>query len=158
MPIANGRRQRRWWSGMTLSLMALALALASGACFGGDDDFLGDEGTTTPTATFTRTPGPTATGTPTGTGTPAATVSPTGTATPSVSITQVEPFQITVTEAVNIRATPSTNADVVGTIFAAETRQVIGEARGEEAQAGEGNLWYALEGGGFVYAPFVQRA
>lgn len=156
MSIGSGRRPYggRWGGAASLSVLLLALAFASGACFG-DGDFLGERETPTPTPAFTGTPGPTVTGTPTGTGTP--TVSPTATSTPSVNVSPVTPFEITVKEAVNIRAAPSTNAAVLGAIFPGEKKKVIGEARGEEAQAGQGDLWYALEGSGFVYAPFVVK-
>jgi hypothetical protein len=85
--------------------------------------------------------------------TPAAT---TPTPTP-VAVTPVTPFEITVSEAVNIRAAPTTEATVLGAIFPGERRRVVGEARGQEVEAGRGNVWYAIEGGGFVYSPLVQR-
>lgn len=158
---SGGRLQGgRWMRMVAMSVSLLALALAGLACFDGDGGFLGEEETPSPTAAITGTPGPTITATPTATGTATATVSPTptATATPSVNITPVEPFEITVKEAVNIRSTPSVRPDnVVGAIFPGERKKVIGEARGEEALSGQGDLWYALEGGGFVYAPLVEK-
>ncbi len=91
--------------------------------------------------------------------TPAATIpTPTPRPTPTpVPVTPVTPFEITVSEAVNIRAAPTTEAAVLGAIFPGERRRVVGEARGQEVEAGRGNVWYAIEGGGFVYSPLVQR-
>ena len=153
MSIGSDRRPyRRWGGAAALSVLLLALAVAGAACFG-DGNFLGDQETSTPTPTSTGTPGPTGTGTPTATVSPTATI----TATPSVSVTPVTPFEITVKEAVNIRAAPSTNAALLRAIFPGEKKKVIGEARGEEVEPGQGDLWYALEGGGFVYAPFVVK-
>jgi len=74
-----------------------------------------------------------------------------------VEVTSVAPFQITVKEAVNIRAAPNTEADILGGIFPGDTKTVIGEVHGQEAEPGQGDLWYALEDGGFVYAPFVEK-
>ncbi|GBD13398.1 hypothetical protein HRbin24_01426 [bacterium HR24] len=80
------------------------------------------------------------------------------TPTPSPApVTPVAPFEITVSEAVNVRAAPTTEASVLGAIYPGERRRVVGEARGQEVEAGRGNVWYAIEGGGFVYAPLVQR-
>lgn len=154
---SGGRPQGGRWMRMVAMSVSL-LALAGSACSGGDGGFLGEEETPTFTPAITGTPGPTITGTPTGTATATVSPTPTATATASVNITPVEPFEITVKEAVNIRSTPSVRPDnVVGAIFPGERKKVIGEARGEEAEAGQGDLWYALEGGGFVYAPLVEK-
>lgn len=81
---------------------------------------------------------------------------PSPTPTP-VAVTPVAPFEVTVSEAVNVRAAPTTEAAIVGAIYPGERRRVVGEALGQEVEAGRGNVWYAIEGGGFVYAPLVQR-
>jgi hypothetical protein len=75
-------------------------------------------------------------------------------------VTPVAPFEITVSlenSGLRIRETPSTNSDVIGAIYSGDKKRVTGEARGEEAEPGKGDLWYALEGGGFVYAPLTKK-
>ena len=158
------------------AVFILALALAGAACAGDGNDFLLDREPTrepsfsrTPTATVS--PGATLTPratTPPGTAVtpqattppPAATATPTATpaaTTPGVTVTPVASFKITVKAAVNIRTAPTTEAAILGGFFPGDTKTVIGEARGQEAEPGSGNLWYALEEGGFVYAPLVDK-
>ena len=158
----------RTWSrsrgGAAVAVFILALAFVAGAC-GGDGGFLLEEELTetpvfggTPVATPTPivlTPSDMeVTEVPEETAAPEA-EAPEATA-PPVDITPVAAFEISVIEAVNVRVAPSTEAEILEIIFPDETRTVIGEALGEEALPGEGDLWYALEGGGFVYAPVVE--
>lgn len=150
------------------ALLALAAAAALVlACGGGGDGILtGEEGSPTPTPTATepiseRTPVP---------GTPEASpgvVTPTATPAVEVVVTPVaEPFEITVEEATNVRDRPSTGEEstVLAIIFPGGRARVLGEARGEEAEQGEGDLWYQVELTqegitvvGFVYAPLVEK-
>jgi hypothetical protein len=156
---------RRLWVGV---MAALVLALVGVSCGDGGDFLLDEEPTETPF--FTRTPAVGLTVTPGPTITPGATTRPEATVTPeaampeattpSVEVTPVAGFEITVKEAVNIRAAPTTGADLIGgdsVIYPGHRRTVIGQARGEEVEEGSGDLWYALEDGGFVYAPFVEE-
>ncbi len=88
---------------------------------------------------------------------PSPSLSPTPATPTPVVATPVTPFEVTVAEAVNIRAAPTTQAAIVGAIYPGERRRVVGEAVGQEVEPGRGNVWYAIEGGGFVYSPLVQR-
>jgi hypothetical protein len=129
----------------------LALGLGMAAC--------GGQGPPEEVAAPPPSPQPTAavvTVVPTPLPTPTPRPSPSPTPTPA-AVTPVTPFEITVSEAVNIRAAPTTQAAILGAIFPGERRRVVGEARGQEVEPGRGNVWYAIEGGGFVYSPLVQR-
>ncbi|HXG36609.1 MAG TPA: hypothetical protein VNL15_06550 [Dehalococcoidia bacterium] len=59
----------------------------------------------------------------------------------------------------NIRSTPSvaSSDNVIGQIVPGDKREVTGQATGDEAEAGAGKTWYSLKGGGFVYAPLVEK-
>lgn len=149
----------------------LGLALLAWACEEGEKDLFIVE-TVTP---FLRSPE--AVGSPTVTVTPAIAETPPVTATPTpavaetptpteegspvaAQVTPVTPFEVTVSEAntgLRIREMPTTNAAILGAIYWGDKKKVIGEALGQEAEPGKGNLWYALEGGGFVYAPLVEK-
>lgn len=139
-------------------ILIITLALAWG-CGGGDG--LLDDGTS-PAASGTppifqrspvaRTPAPSGAAT-----TPAATSTPTGQA-PPVAVTPVTAFEITATEAVNIREAPATDSDVLGIIAPGDRKRVVAQALGQEVDAGTGNrIWYQLEEGGFVYSGLVQK-
>lgn len=144
---------------------AAALLLACGG--GGDGILIGDEGSPTPTATAPIFPTPGA-GTPrTSPGVVIPTATPAATPAGGVVVTPVaEPFEITVDEATNVRDRPSTGGEstVLAIIFPGGRAMVLGEASGEEAEPGEGDLWYQVELTqegttvvGFVYAPLVER-
>ena len=143
------------------SVVAAALVMACGG--GGDGILTGEEGSPTPTATEPIFPTPVS-------GTPEASpavVTPTATPAVEVEVTPVaEPFEITVDEAVNVRDRPSTGEEStpLAIIFPGGRAKVLGEARGEEAEPGEGDLWYQVELTqegttvlGFVYAPLVEK-
>ncbi|HXG42604.1 MAG TPA: SH3 domain-containing protein [Dehalococcoidia bacterium] len=136
---------------MRAGVILLALGLGLVACGG-----QGPPAESSPVATFPSAPPPT----PTVVVATVAPATPTPTPSPSptpVAVTPVTPFEITVSEAVNIRAAPTTQAAIVGAIYPGERRRVVGEAAGQEVEPGRGNVWYAVEGGGFVYSPLVQR-
>jgi hypothetical protein len=137
------------------------------ACGGSGEEFPPDgDGSPSPTGTV-----PTTDGTPTATPTPGSPTADTPTPadgttpTPAIDIVEVQPFDVTADEAVNVRDRPSTDAaTVIGGIFPGETATVIGEARGPEAIEGAGDLWYWVEFvrdgtpvRGFVYEPVVER-
>jgi hypothetical protein len=44
----------------------------------------------------------------------------------------------------------------MGAIYPGDKKRVTGEAQGEAVEPGN-NLWYALEGGGFIYAAFTKK-
>jgi len=146
-----------------LFLAITTLALLAWGC-DGNGGLLGDETTPSPSGTppiFQRSPvvptaSPAATGTP---ATGAATSTPTGqTPVANVAVTPVTAFEITVTEAVNIREAPATDSDVLGIIAPGDRKRVTGQALGQEVTAGSGNrIWYQLEEGGFVYSGLVQK-
>ncbi len=156
-----------------LPLFAVMLTLAA-ACFGGSSDEEGPTATPSPNSpVFQRqtptpgagspTPSPNATTTSpaAGTSTPAPT---SGATSPPVSVSPVsQQFQISVPAALNIRAKPSTAQDsqIVGAIYPGEKATVTAEAKGQEVEAGQGDLWYQVQtpGGvqGFVYAAFVTK-
>ena len=152
--------------------LAVAAALISGCGGGGPQRPLTEErGSPTPTVApiFQRSP---VAGTPAASpalspaATPlAATPTPTPATLPPVDVTPVaQPFQVTVSEAVNVRDRPSTEGAVVGSIYPGDKVTVVGEARGQEVELGKGDLWYQVEltrdGGtvrGFAYAPYVEK-
>ena len=149
-----------------LTLLIAVLTLLGWACGGGGGGgLLGGRTTPTPTGTpaiFQRSPvvtaSPTAAASPTGSpvASPTAAQSPV----PSANVTPVTPFEITVKEAVVIRSAPSDQAERISAdnvIYPGFKRKVIGETRGKPVDPAKGDLWYALEGGGFVYAPFVEK-
>ena len=156
--------------GLLLPLAGVAALIL--AC-GGDPDVVLDDSTPSPTETALSSPSPTPTGTSQaspGSGTPIPTPTPAATTTPvaTVDVTSVaEPFEIGVSTAnsgLRVRETPSTTGTILGAIFLGDTAIVLGEARGEEAQAGGGDLWYQVEltqdgvtFNGFVYAPLVEK-
>ena len=157
-----------------LVALAVTAALVFG-CGGGGGRFLTEEeGSPSPASTapiFQRSPLPSvAVGTPGAS--PAATPAPAPAAdvTPSVqvAVTPVaESFEVTVTAentGLRIRETPSTNGNILGAIYQGHKAKVLGEARGQEAEPGQGDLWYQVEitqDGtiirGFVYAPLVLK-
>ncbi len=146
----------RWpWRGAAAGL----LLLASMACGDGGPPLLSETRTPTPPgrASPIATPFPSPSPAPTGAATPTPTPTPSPAPAGNVPVTPVSPFEITVRDAVNVRAAPNTSAPLLGGIYPGERRRVIGEARGQEVEAGRGDLWYALEGGGFVYAPLVEK-
>ncbi len=154
-----------------LVALTVTAALVVG-CGGGGGRFLTEEeGSPSPAGTapiFQRSPLPTvALGTP-GASPGAATATPKPASPPPLSplpVTPVaQPFEVTVTEAVNIRDGPSTNGNILGAIYQGHKAKVLGEARGQEAEPGQGDLWYQVEitqDGtiirGFVYAPLVLK-
>ncbi len=72
-------------------------------------------------------------------------------------VTSVTPFQITVDDSANLRASPTTESSIVATMSAGDEATVTGQVRGE--LVGEGNdLWYQLEDGSFVYSGTVTKA
>ncbi|MEE8385521.1 MAG: SH3 domain-containing protein [Dehalococcoidia bacterium] len=72
-------------------------------------------------------------------------------------VTSVTPFQITVDDSANLRASPTTESGIVATMGAGDEATVTGQVRGE--LVGEGNdLWYQLEDGSFVYSGTVTKA
>ena len=162
--------------GAMLLLAGMAALLV--ACGGGGERSLSDDRTSpSPSGTspiFQRSPvagsptrgaGGSPTASPAGTQ-PAPTATTAETTAPEVNVTPVsEPFEITVDEAVNIRSRPSTTAEPpVGAIYQGQKAKVVGEARGQEAEPGKGDLWYQVELtqngstiSGFVYSPLVKK-
>lgn len=152
----------------TALLLLLPLATILALACGGDDSDGDDETTPTPTATSsqpaeTSPPADTPSMTPAVTRSPTPVSSPSPTPTPQVDVTPVEPFEVRSTEAINLRTLPSTNGDLIATIFPGETARVTGEAIGEAVEAGDAT-WYRVEfmSGettvtGFLYAPYVVR-
>ena len=74
----------------------------------------------------------------------------------SVEVTAVEPFQVTSEDSTNLRAGPSTDDAVVGTLEAGDKATVTGQASGEAVTEGN-DAWYQLEDGSFVYSGAVQE-
>lgn len=156
--------------GLLLPLAGVAALIL--AC-GGDPEVVLDDSTPSPTETAFASPSPTPTSTSQaspGSATPTPTPTPAATATPVivVDVTPVaEPFEIGVSVAnsgLRVRETPSTSGTILGAIFVGDTAMVLGEARGEEAESGGGDLWYQVEltqdgvtVSGFVYAPLVEK-
>ncbi len=68
----------------------------------------------------------------------------------------VTPFKVKVDETTNRRTGPSTDEGVAGTIKPSEEPTVVGEANGEEVDAGN-DVWYQLEDGSFVYSGAVTK-
>lgn len=153
-------------------ILTIGLALLAGACDTGGGDTLVDSAETTPTPEASPTGLRTTRSEPTISPTPERTLpspDPTVAATPTeqiiqqiedsavpeADIVQVDPFAITVETGVNIRSAPTTDSSIIGGIFPGEERTVIGETRGETVDADLGDLWFALQDGGFVYAPIV---
>jgi hypothetical protein len=71
-------------------------------------------------------------------------------------VTPVTPFQITVDDSANVRASPSTESGIVATISAGDEETVIGQVRGEMVEEGN-DIWYQLEDGSFVYSGTVTK-
>ncbi len=156
--------------GLLLPLAGVAALIL--AC-GGDPDVVLDDSSPSPTEAASSSPLSTSTGTfepSPGSGTSISTPTPAATATPvaTVDVTPVaEPFEIGVSAAnsgLRVRETPSTTGTILGAIFLGDIATVLGEARGEEAEAGGGDLWYQVEltqdgvtVDGFVYAPLVEK-
>ncbi len=152
--------------------LAVVVALVA-ACGGGGVERSLTEESASPSPSgaapiFQRSPVPTSPG-PTGAASPSATPAPAPTTSEvEVAVTPVaQAFQVTAKEAVNIRDRPSTSPEstILGGLFPGFKANVLGEARGQEVEAGQGDLWYQIEltqdGAtirGFVYAPFVVKA
>lgn len=141
-----------------IGLLPLTFAILLGlACGGGSS---GEDGSGTPTAT--ASPTVTASTTPgESTSTPIPTAEPTATPAPQVEVSPVDPFDIRSAEAINVRDIPATAGNLVTVIFPGETATVLGEAVGEEVEAGDVK-WFQVEimreGGaiqGFLYAAYV---
>jgi len=132
------------------------------ACFGDDEGGILVR-PQSPTATARPRSSPIAGSTRTPTATPAPQTTPTtqptvtSTGTPDVvPVTPVACFVITTEEGVNIRERPTISSDPLGVLSPGEKRNVIGQASGDEAIAGQGTTWYALQNdGGFIYKPLV---
>ncbi len=77
-----------------------------------------------------------------------------GEPTPDPEVTPVTPFQITSEESTNLRAEPSTESGILGTINAGEEATVTGQVAGEAVDEGN-DVWYQLEDGSFVYSGAV---
>ncbi len=149
--------------GLSVPLLALALALLLATACGGDDDGARPVGRLTdprlvPTATPWGQPPEPIILEP-GALTP---ISETGTVEPGVNgevgdeVTSVTPFQITVDDSANLRASPTTESSIVATMGAGDEATVTGQVSGE--LVGEGNdLWYQLEDGSFVYSGTVTK-
>ena len=163
------RTKGYWAMGVVLTI---GLALLAGACDTGGGDVLVDSAETTPTPEASPTELRTTRSEPTISPTPERTVRPpnptvAATATEQIiqqiedsaaieaDIVEVEPFVVTVETGVNIRSAPTTDSSIIGGIFPGEEQTVIGETRGETVDAELGDLWFALQDGGFVYAPIV---
>ena len=71
-----------------------------------------------------------------------------------VEVTPVTPFRITSGESTNLRAAPSTEGAVLGTIAVGEEGTVTGQATGEAVEEGN-DIWYQLDDGSFVYSGAV---
>ncbi len=71
-------------------------------------------------------------------------------------VTSVTPFQITVEDSANLRASPTTESGIVGTMGAGDGATVIGQVSGELVEEGN-DLWYELEDGSFVYSGTVTK-
>ena len=69
-------------------------------------------------------------------------------------VTPVTPFQITVDDSANVRASPTTESDIVAIISAGDEETVTGQVRGEMVEEGN-DIWYQLEDGSFVYSGTV---
>jgi hypothetical protein len=149
--------------GLSVPLLALALALLLATACGGDDGGARPAGRLTdprvvPTATpWGQAPAPIILEP--GALTP---VSETGTEEPGVNgevgdeVTSVTPFQITVDDSANLRESPTTESGIVGTMGAGDEATVIGQVRGELVEEGN-DLWYQLEDGSFVYSGTVTK-
>jgi hypothetical protein len=83
----------------------------------------------------------------------------TATGTPaSVPVTPIACFVITSEESVNIREQPAVSSALLAVLTPGEKRNVVGQASGDEAIAGQGKTWYQLQNdAGFIYAPLVQK-
>lgn len=158
-----------WATGVVLTI---GLALLAVACDTGGGDVLVESDETTPTPEASPTGLRTTRAEPTISPTPERTIpspDPTVAATPTEQVIQeieepaaleadivdVDPFVVTVETGVNIRSAPTTDSSIIDAIFPGEERTVIGETRGEAVEADLGDLWFALQDGGFVYAPIV---
>ncbi len=75
---------------------------------------------------------------------------------PDVEVTPVTPFQVTSDESTNLRAGPSTQGAVLGTIAEGEEKTVTGQAAGEAVEEGS-DIWYQLDDGSFVYSGAVKK-
>ena len=73
-----------------------------------------------------------------------------------MEVTPVTPFQVTSDESTNLRAGPSTQGAVLGTIAEGEERTVTGQAAGEAVQE-DNDIWYQLDDGSFVYSGAVKK-
>jgi hypothetical protein len=76
--------------------------------------------------------------------------------TDSNEVTSVTPFQITSDESTNVRASPSTEGAILGTITAGEENTVTGQVSGEAVEDGN-DIWYQLDDGSFVYSGAVKK-
>ncbi len=149
--------------GLSVPLLALALALLLATACGGDDGGERPAGRLTdPRSVPTATPW----------GQPPAPIildpdaltpiSETGTDETGVNgevgdeVISVTPFQITVDDSANLRESPSTESGIVGTMDAGDEETVIGQVRGELVEEGN-DLWYQLEDGNFVYSGTVTK-
>jgi hypothetical protein len=150
--------------GLSVPLLALAFALLLAAACGGDDDGPRAAGRLTdPRSVATATPWAEP---------PEPIILEPGALTPisqgegveggegegegEVQVTPVSPFQITSEESTNLRAAPSTESAVAGTITAGEEKTVTGQVVGEAVEEGN-EIWYQLEDGTFVYSGAVKK-
>lgn len=73
-----------------------------------------------------------------------------------VQVTPVTPFQVTSEESSNLRAGPSTESAIAGTLNAGEVATVIGQVSGEGVEGGN-DIWYQLEDDTYVYSGAVSK-
>ena len=149
--------------GLTLPLLALALAVVlATACGGGDGGARPAGRLTDPRSVATATPWgqtPEPIILEPGALTP---ISESGTEEAEVNgevgdeVTPVTPFQVTVDGSTNRRVSPSTQSAIAGTISAGNKETVIGQVRGEAVEEGN-DIWYKLEDGSFVYSGAVNK-
>jgi len=148
--------------GLSVPLLALAFALLLAAACGGDDGGPRAAGRLTdPRSVATATPWVEA---------PEPITLEPGALTPisqsegeeggegeeDLQVTPVSPFQITSEESTNLRAAPSTDSAIAGTITADEEKTVTGQVVGEAVEEGN-DIWYQLDDGTFVYSGAVKQ-